>query len=126
MAEWQNQWDHTTKGQAKKQFFLVIKDRQTDKFKLTPNFTVIVTAHDKTKAYLHRFKTIESPECPCNNGNQTVEHLLYECTKLQREREKPIRNISNQDKWPGNKNDSVNKYIKHFTQFVNSIDFERL
>jgi len=60
--------------------------------------------------------------------DQTVEHLLYDCTKLQkgREREKLIRNISNQDKWPVYKSDLVNKHIKHFTQFVNSIDFDRL
>jgi len=126
IAKWQNQWDHTTKGQATKQFFLVIKDTLSNKIKLTPNFTVIVTAHGKTKAYLHRFKIIESPECPCNNGNQTVERLIYECTKLQWEREELIRNISNQDKWPVNKCNLVDKHIKHFTQFVNSIDFEKL
>jgi len=109
-----------------KQFIPVIKDRLTNKIKLTPNFTAIVTAHGKTKAYLHRFKIIESPECPCNNGNQTVEHLLYDCTKLQMEREQLIHSISNQDTWPVNKSDLVNKHIKQFTQFVNSIEFERL
>ena len=56
--------------------------------KLTPNFTALVTAHGKTKAYLHHFKIIESPECPCDGGNQTVDHLIYECNKLQRERER--------------------------------------
>jgi hypothetical protein len=58
IAKWQNQWDHTTKGQATKQFFPVIMDRLTNKIKLTPNFTAIVAAHGKTKAYLHRFKII--------------------------------------------------------------------
>jgi primosomal protein N' len=56
--KWQNQWDHNTKGQVTKQFFPTIKDRLTNKIKLTPNFTTIVTAHGKTKAYLHRFKII--------------------------------------------------------------------
>jgi hypothetical protein len=43
---------------------------QTDhQIKLTPNFTAIITAHGKTKAYLHRFKIIESPECPYGGGN---------------------------------------------------------
>jgi len=55
-----------------------------------------------------------------------VEHLLYYCVKLQKERNKLIRNISNQDMWPVNKSDLVYKHIKHFTQFVNSVDFERL
>jgi len=57
---------------------------------------------------------------------QTVEHMLYDCIKLQREREKLICNVSNQDTWPVKKNYLVNKHIKHFTQFVNSVDFERL
>jgi hypothetical protein len=108
------------------QFFPIIKDRLTNKIKLTPNFTAIITTHGKTKAYMHRFKIIESPECPCTGGEQTVDHQLYDCIKLQRDRENFIRNASNQDKWPVNKSDLVNKHLKHFIQFVNSIDFERL
>jgi hypothetical protein len=90
IAEWQNQWDRTTKGLATKEFFPIIKDRLTPKIKLTPNFTATVTAHGKTNAYLHRFKIIESQECPCDGGNQTVDHVLYGCIKLQRERERNL------------------------------------
>jgi hypothetical protein len=89
-AKWQNQWDSTTKGLTTKQFFPIIKDRLTNKIKLTPNFTALVRAHGKTKAYLHRFKITESPECPCDGGNQTVDHLIYNCSKLQREREHQV------------------------------------
>jgi len=121
IAKWQNQWDSTTKGLATKQFFPNIKDRLTKKIKLTPNFTAIVSAHGKTKAYLHRFKIIQSPDCPCNGGEQ-----LYGCIKLQKERNKLLCNISNQDMWPVNKSDLVNRHIKHFTRFINSTDFEKL
>jgi hypothetical protein len=62
----------------------------------------VVTAHGKTKAYMHHFKIIDSPECPCNGGNQTVNHLFYDCTKLQRKRQKLISNISKQYNWPVN------------------------
>jgi len=93
IAKWQIQWDHTTKWSTTKHFFPIIKERLTTKIKLTPNFTAIVTDHGKTKAYLHRFKIIDSPECPCDGGNPAVGHLLYDCTKLQREREKLISNI---------------------------------
>ena len=48
------------KGLATKQFFANIKDRLTKKIKLTPHFIAKVTAHSKTKAYLHRFKIIVS------------------------------------------------------------------
>jgi hypothetical protein len=76
------------------------------KIKLTPNFTAIVTAHGKTRAYLHRFKIIESPECPCDGGNQTVDHILYDCIKLQKEREQLTQNLSNHDSWPVKKKKS--------------------
>jgi hypothetical protein len=55
-----------------------------------------------------------------------VDHLIYDCTKLQREREKLIISVSKQDNWPVNKSDLVNKHGKHFFQFANSIDFEKL
>jgi hypothetical protein len=54
-----------------------------------------------------------------------VDHLLYDCSKLRREREKLISNISKQDKWPVNKSDLVKKHIKYFIQFAESIDFEK-
>jgi hypothetical protein len=126
IAKWQLQWDQTTKWSSTKQFFSIIKDRLTTNIKLTSNITAITTAHGKTKAYLHRFKIIKSPKCPCNGGNQTVDHLTYDCTKLQSEREKLISSVTKQDNWPVNKSDRVNKYIKLFTQFANAIDFEKL
>ena len=55
-----------------------------------------------------------------------MDHLLYDCTKLQRERERLISNVLKQDNWPVAKSDLVNKYINHFIQLTNSIDFEKL
>jgi hypothetical protein len=45
---------------------------------------------------------------------------------LQTERENLISNIAKRDNWQMGKSELVNKYIKHFTQFTNSIDFENL
>ena len=42
------------------------------------------------------------------------------------EREKLIREVSKQDNWPVEKSDLVNKHMKHFIQFANAIDFEKL
>jgi hypothetical protein len=103
MEKWQTQWDRTIKSRTTKDFFPNIKDRLKNKIKITPNFTAFVTAHSKTKAYLHRFKIIDSPECPCGGGDQTVDHLLYDRTILQNERERLIGKISRQDNWPVNK-----------------------
>ena len=126
LENWQRQWDSTTKASTTKEFFPNIKDRLETKITITPNFTALVTSHGKTKSYLHRFKIIESPDCPCGGGSQTVEHLLFDCTILQEERERLIGKISRHDNWPVNKSQLGNKYIKHFIQFTKSIDFTKL
>jgi hypothetical protein len=47
-------------------------------------------------------------------------------TEREREREVLIRSIAKQDIWPREKSELVNKYLKHFTQFINSIAFDEL
>ena len=103
-----------------------IKERLKTKINPTPNFTAVTAVHGKTRSYLHRFKVTESPECPCVDGNQTVDHLLYQCSKPNNEREKLIANSSKEDNWPVKKHELVNKYLKQFTNFTNSIDYGKL
>ena len=67
---------------------------------------------------------IESPECPCGNGTQTVEHLLHDCGKLNNEGGKLIANITKEDHWPVRKSVLVSKYLKELIHFSNSIDYE--
>jgi len=55
-----------------------------------------------------------------------VDHLLYQCSKLNNEREKLIAYISKEDNWPVKKMELVNKYLKEFINFANSIDYEKL
>ena len=85
-----------------------------------------LTAHRKTRSYLHRFKVIEPAGCPCANGNQTVDHLLYDCSKLNNEREHLAAHISKEDNWPIRKSELVNKYLKQVIHFTNSIDYEKM
>ena len=87
IEKWQTKWEQTTKGLITKQFLPNTKERLRKRIQLTPNLTAIVTAHGKTKDYLHRFKIIDSSERPCGTGNQTVEHLIYD-SQSYRVREK--------------------------------------
>ena len=96
------------------------------KINLPPKFMAMITAHGKTRSYLHRFKIIESLECPCANGKQTVDLLIYDCNKLHNEREKLIAHISKEDNWPIRKSEIVKKYLKELIYFTNSIDYEKL
>jgi len=126
IEKWQLQWDATTKGLVTKEYFPNIKERLKMKLRLSPNFTAMLTAHGKNKAYLHRFKIIQSPECICEHGDQTTDHLIYDCEILYKEREKLIAYKSREEDWPVRKCELVNKYLKQFTTFANSIDYEKL
>jgi hypothetical protein len=86
----------------------------------------MITAHGKTRAYLHRFKIIENPEYPCSNGHQTVDHLLYDLNRLNHQRDKLIAHISKEENWPIRKSDLVRKCLKQLIYFTNSIDFGKM
>jgi len=86
----------------------------------------MLTAHRKTKASLHCFKIIQSPECICKHGDQTTDHLIYDRETLDKEREKLIAYSSREEDWPVQKCELVNKYLKQFTTFAKSIDFEKM
>jgi len=86
----------------------------------------MLTANGKTKTYFHRFKIIQEPECTCKQGDQTMDHLIYDCEILDKEREKLIAYTSREEDWPVRKSELVKKYLKQFTAFATSIDFEKL
>jgi hypothetical protein len=91
--KWQKGWENCTKAAITKQFFPNLRDRVKLNINVNPNFTAIVTGHGKTRAYLHQFKIIETAACPCNKGDQTVDHLLNQCTLLKTQRELLRKNI---------------------------------
>ena len=81
--EWQQNWEESPKAALTKQFYPNITDRLKSKIVITSNFTAMVSGYGKTRAYLHRFKLLESATCPCMKGDQTTDHLIYHCTLLQ-------------------------------------------
>jgi hypothetical protein len=123
--QWQKNWEGTTKAALTKQFFPNITDRLKMKINVTSNFTTMVTGHGKTRAYLHRFKLLESASCPCDKGDQTTDHLLYHCTLLQNQREILKKDILKTGNWPVSKHDLTTKHLKSFLTFTNSIEFDK-
>jgi len=83
ITKWQRQWESTDKGGLCRPFFPTVKMRIKFKIPVTPEFTAILTGHGKTKSYLYRFKLIYNPMCPCNEGAQSPEHLIYDCKILE-------------------------------------------
>ena len=74
IIKWQKQWESTNKGALCRSFFLTVEQRLKFKIPITSEFTAIVTGHEKTKSYLHRFKLIDNPMWPCNEGASSPEH----------------------------------------------------
>ena len=73
---------NSEKGAITKAFIPDIANKLKLNISLTPNLTSILTGHGKTRAYLHRFKLINNSTCPCQQGSQTVYHLISKCKLL--------------------------------------------
>ena len=54
------------------------------------------TGHCHLNEYLHRFKIIETSECECGAGRETVDHFLLNCELYDEERDKLRRKIGAQ------------------------------
>jgi hypothetical protein len=96
------------------------------KINVIPNYAAMVTGHGKTtSAYFHCFKIMEQATYPCNNGDQTIDHLLYQCTLIHTSREL-LRNTGlNTGNWPANKKDLTTEHLKAFLTYTNSIGGQR-
>ena len=65
--------------------------------------------------------------CTCNLGEQTSDHLIYECRILQDQRRIMKQQIAaSGGTWPTTNSDLIAKYSKAFCTFVNSIDFNKI
>ena len=126
MQRWQQQWERSTKAAVTKQFFPNVRNRIKLNININPNFTAMVTGHGKTRAYLHRFKLLESALCPCSKEDQTLDHILNSCALLQTQRSTLRTYVSATGPWPPSKEELIAKYLKPFLSFTQSIDFEQL
>lgn len=123
IQKWQDRWNKTTKGATTKSFFPSIKQRLKLSIPSTPEFTAVITGHGRTKSYLHRFHIIDDPTCTCGRGQQTVNHLIYECADTTQQRTSLMRDIRmNGGDWPVTCQQLVNSYLKVFNQFIKSIN----
>jgi hypothetical protein len=130
LEQWQQQWTNMTKGAMCRSFFPRLEQRLKIKMPITPEFTALVNSshgHGKTKAYLHRFKLADDPMCPCNEGQQTSNHIIFECNILKAQRSSMIKQIMvNGGPWPPPKDELITKYLQAFLSFVKLIDFQKL
>ena len=86
----------------------------------------MVMGHGNIRSYLHQFKIIDTPTCPCGTKDQTIDHLLYECELLNKERDSLKSSVLKTDIWPISKNRLIRKHFKIFAKFTTKISFDKL
>lgn len=91
------------------------------------NLSTVVTGHGKLESYLHRFKITDDLTCPFQKGPQNTDHLIRECTILNKHRETLKIGITKAGgRWPIPNSEIADKYTNLFQKFVNSLNFEAL
>ena len=120
--KWQEEWERCNKAAITKQFFLNIQDRIHRRIKINPNFTAQVTGQGKTKSYLHRFKLMDKATCPCNMEDQTLEHILNNCTRHKKQRDLLKQEILKTGSWPASNKELTSKHLKPFLKFTKNVD----
>jgi len=98
------------------------------KIRVTQNIAAMMIRHGKTRAYLHRFKLLENATCACKQGDQTIDHLLYQCTLPDMQRGTLKKNVVNTGQWPASKQELITKHQNSLITFilVESINFDQL
>jgi hypothetical protein len=76
------------------------------------------------KSYLHRFKIMGHATCPCDKGDQTIDHLINQRTLLQTQSELIRNDVLKSGNWPVSKHELMTVHLKSFRTFTNSIEFD--
>ena len=96
------------------------------KINLTPKLTAVLSGHGKTRAYLHRLNWRDGAKCICGKEDQTMDHLLFHCTKTSAQRELLKLQINKPMNLQDNKIELITKHWKVYSAFIESIDFDLL
>jgi hypothetical protein len=78
-----------------------------------------MTGHGNIRTHLHRLKIIDSPQCPCKHGMQTLDHLIFQCNRLKNETENLKTSVLEVSTWPVSKSELTNRYLKQFVSYIN-------
>jgi hypothetical protein len=115
--------DGYNKDAKTKAFFPKIEYRLKLRLNATPNFTTIVTGHGNIKAYLHKYNILDDPTCHCRKGQQTVQHIIFDCPLLEKEKEKLKAVVTKTETWPVSCNKLGLQYYNKFKEFIDKISW---
>ena len=102
----------STKATATRQYFPSVRERLGMRINLTPKLTAVLSGHGKTRTYLHRFNLRDEAKCICDKEDQTMDNLLFHCTKTSAQRDLLKRRINKIMNVHDNKLELITKYRK--------------
>ena len=74
----------------------------------------------------HQQTPEEDALCVCQQRDQTLDHLIYDCNLLEAQRGILRTKVTKNGQCPADKNELLTKHIEHFLTYIESIDFDRL
>ena len=64
--------------------------------------------------------------CSCEEGEQSVDHILYECKLLAPDRDRLKAAVMRSENWPVSKEKLSKKFYKTFKKFTNNILLDKI
>jgi hypothetical protein len=81
----------------------------------------------ENKILLTKIQANRRHEVPCNEGQQTTDHIIYDCNIVENQISYLMKQVMlSGGTWPPAKEEMISKYLKVFTRFVKLIDFQKL
>jgi hypothetical protein len=96
------------------------------KIRITQKVPGILTGHGNTRAYLHGFKTMDKGCCVCQQGDQTINQLLYDYNLLESQKQILMKNTTKNGQWPADKHELITNHLEPHLTYIESIDFNQL
>jgi hypothetical protein len=101
LEEWQKRWDAGRTARLVHKFLPDVSERMKRSFLHFDHYTTqLVTGHGQFRAKLHSLGLRDDPDCACGLGNQTAEHIIWECPLLNDVRDEMMRGMVVRDPQP--------------------------
>jgi hypothetical protein len=90
---WQDRWNRSDKGRWTFSMLPDVRRRLSLPLPLDHYTTQFLTGHGDFNAKLNGFRLREGAECSCGLGDETVEHVIFECPVHEEERDRLKRSV---------------------------------
>lgn len=88
VEEWQGRWDRSDKGRWTYRIFPQVRFRLRIRPELDHFGVQFLSGHGDFNAKLKQLGLVPCGRCRCREGEETVDHVLYECRLLKEDRDR--------------------------------------